>query len=112
MLGERFFEFGAGFLACRKCSLLTWVQNFAETLPTVVTVRSFGEAHCSKVAVAGWETERAGAHYKAVYDKARDMTQVSSWEEIKTLTYEVEVAKNCYGNRSGFSPVPRQLDTV
>ncbi|CAE7573255.1 RE1 [Symbiodinium sp. CCMP2592] len=55
------------------------------------------------------KTERAGAHYKQVYDKARESTFVSSWEEIKTLMYEVESARNRYGNRSGFSPMQRQI---
>ena len=55
------------------------------------------------------KTERSGSHFKAIYDKARDMAQVSSWEEIKTLLLEVESAKNRYGNRSGFSPMQRQI---
>ena len=55
------------------------------------------------------KTERAGAHFKHVYERARDSTHVSSWEEIKTLLYEVESAKNRYGNRSGFSPMQRQI---
>ena len=55
------------------------------------------------------KTERAGSHFKWVYDKARDSTFVSSWEEIKTLMLEVESARNRYGNRSGFSPMQRQI---
>ena len=55
------------------------------------------------------KTERAGAHYKHVYEKARETTQISTWEELKTLLYEVENAKNRYGNRSGFSPTQRQI---
>ena len=55
------------------------------------------------------KTERAGAHFKWVYDKARDSTFASTWEEIKTLMLEVESARNRYGNRSGFSPMQRQI---
>ncbi|CAE7544937.1 Top3a, partial [Symbiodinium necroappetens] len=55
------------------------------------------------------KTERAGSHFKWVYDKARDSTFVSTWEEIKTLMLEVECARNRYGNRSGFSPMQRQI---
>ena len=48
------------------------------------------------------KTERAGAHFKRVFEKARarDVAQLSSWEELKTLLYEVEGARNRYGNRS------------
>ena len=46
---------------------------------------------------------------KAIFEKARDTAQISSWEELKTLLLEVEAAKNRYGNRSGFSPMQRQL---
>ena len=55
------------------------------------------------------KTERAGAHFKHVFERARDMAQISSWEELKTLLYEVEGARNRYGNRSGFSPMQRQI---
>ncbi|CAE7762188.1 RE1, partial [Symbiodinium sp. CCMP2456] len=55
------------------------------------------------------KTERAGAHYKAILEKARDTAQISSWEELKSLMLEVEAAKNRYGNRSGFSPMQRQI---
>ena len=48
------------------------------------------------------KTERAGAHFKAIFEKAHDSTQISSWEELKTLLLEVEAAKNRYGNRSAF----------
>ena len=54
------------------------------------------------------KTERAGAHFKYVYEKARENTYIGSWEEIRTLMYAVECAKNRYGNRSGFSPMQRQ----
>ncbi|CAE7227250.1 RE1 [Symbiodinium sp. CCMP2592] len=55
------------------------------------------------------KTERAGAHYKNVFERARDSCVVSSWQELKTLMYEVESARNRFGNRSGFSPMQRQL---
>ncbi|OLQ01608.1 putative transposon protein [Symbiodinium microadriaticum] len=55
------------------------------------------------------KTERAGAHFKSVYEKARESSYIGSWEEIKTLMYAVECAKNRYGNRSGFSPMQRQI---
>eukprot|EP00439_Symbiodinium_sp_Y106_P075644 s391_g15.t1 len=55
------------------------------------------------------KTERAGAHYKHVLERARDTCVVSSWQELKTLMYEVESARNRFGNRSGFSPMQRQL---
>ncbi|CAE7437016.1 RE1 [Symbiodinium sp. CCMP2592] len=55
------------------------------------------------------KTERAGAHFKHVYERARDTVHVTSWEEVKTLLYEVEGARNRYGNRSGFSPMQRQI---
>ena len=55
------------------------------------------------------KTERAGAHFKHVFERARDVAQISSWEELKTLLYEVEGARNRYGNRSGFSPMQRQI---
>ena len=51
------------------------------------------------------KTERAGAHFKYVYEKARENTYIGSWKEIKTLMCAVECAKNRYGNRSGFSPM-------
>ena len=55
------------------------------------------------------KTERAGSHFKAIMEKARDMAQISSWEELKSLMLEVESAKNRYSNRSGYSPMQRQL---
>ena len=55
------------------------------------------------------KTERAGAHYKHVFEKARDACVLTSWAELKTLMYEVEASRNRFGNRSGFSPMQRQL---
>ena len=51
------------------------------------------------------KTERAGAHYKHVFEKARD----ACVQELKTLMYEVEAARNRFGDRSGFSPMQRLL---
>ncbi|CAE7833764.1 RE2, partial [Symbiodinium necroappetens] len=55
------------------------------------------------------KTERAGAHFKHVYERARDATHVCSWEEIKSLLYEVESSRNRFGNRSGYSSMQRQI---
>ena len=39
------------------------------------------------------KTERAGAHFKLVYEKARENTYIGSWEEVKTLMYAVSAPK-------------------
>lgn len=63
-------------------------------------------------AKAPWQqgrTERHGAHYKDLLQKARAETVVSSSEELKMLMNEVELAKNRFSNRSGYSPIQRQI---
>lgn len=47
------------------------------------------------------ENRASLSHYQWVFDKTRDATSVSSWEEIKALMFQVESARNRYGNRSG-----------
>ena len=61
---------------------------------------------------APWQqgkTERHGAHFKTLLEKARSEVVVTSREELQVLMIEVEQAKNRYSNRSGFSPVQRQI---
>lgn len=61
---------------------------------------------------APWQqgkTERHGSHYKDLLEKARDEAVITSKEELKTLMHEVEAAKNRFSNRSGYSPVQRQI---
>eukprot|EP00435_Cladocopium_sp_Y103_P038273 s1873_g10.t1 len=61
---------------------------------------------------APWQngkTERHGAYYKELLEKARAELVLSSEEELKLMMQEVEQAKNRYSNRSGFSPVQRQI---
>ena len=61
---------------------------------------------------APWQqgrTERHGAHYKAILDKARSEEVITTYEEMDALMREVEQAKNRFSNRSGFSPIQRQI---
>ena len=61
---------------------------------------------------APWQqgkTERHGAHFKEILEKARLEALVTSEEELEMLMRQVEQAKNRYSNRSGFSPVQRQI---
>lgn len=61
---------------------------------------------------APWQqgrTERHGAHFKRILEKARLEVLVTTPEELKSLMIEVEQAKNRFSNRSGFSPVQRQI---
>ena len=61
---------------------------------------------------APWQqgrTERHGAHFKRILDKARLEVLITNPEELKSLMIEVEQAKNRFSNRSGFSPVQRQI---
>ena len=63
-------------------------------------------------AKAPWQngrTERHGAHYKELLAKSREETVVSNPEELKLLMQEVEMAKNRFSNRSGYSPIQRQI---
>ena len=61
---------------------------------------------------APWQngkTERHGAHFKELLEKARNETVLADERELKLLMQEVESAKNRFSNRSGFSPVQRQI---
>eukprot|EP00435_Cladocopium_sp_Y103_P020104 s1338_g4.t2 len=61
---------------------------------------------------APWQngkTERHGAHYKELLEKARNETVLANEAELKLLMQEVESCKNRFANRSGFSPVQRQI---
>ena len=61
---------------------------------------------------APWQqgkTERHGAHYKEILERARMETLVTTGEEMEMLMRQVEQAKNRYSNRSGFSPIQRQI---
>eukprot|EP00434_Breviolum_minutum_P028536 symbB.v1.2.025243.t2/scaffold2441.1/size78965/1 len=63
-------------------------------------------------AKAPWQqgrTERHGHHYKQMLEKARSEVVVTSATELRQLMEEVEQAKNRYSNRSGFSPIQRQI---
>ena len=55
------------------------------------------------------KTERHGGHFKQLLDKARSEMVIENEQELKMLTMEVEQAKNRFSNRSGFSPVQRQI---
>ena len=55
------------------------------------------------------KTERAGGHFKAIYDKAYELEPPRSKQEAETMVLECEAAKNRFTNRSGASPVQRVL---
>ena len=61
---------------------------------------------------APWQqgrTERHGAHFKEILEKARAEEVITDDQELVALMREVEQAKNRYSNRSGFAPVQRQI---
>lgn len=61
---------------------------------------------------APWQngkTERHGHHFKELLEKARTEMVVTQEDELRRLMQEVESIKNRYSNRSGFSPVQRQI---
>ncbi|CAL1132850.1 unnamed protein product [Cladocopium goreaui] len=61
---------------------------------------------------APWQngkTERHGDHYKELLEKARSEVVLTCEKELRLLMQEVEQVKNRYSNRSGFSPVQRQI---
>eukprot|EP00435_Cladocopium_sp_Y103_P018800 s2487_g4.t1 len=63
-------------------------------------------------AKAPWQqgrTERHGAHFKTILEKARSEEVITTQQEMDALMREVEQAKNRYSNRSGFAPVQRQI---
>ena len=51
--------------------------------------------------------ERHGDHYKELLEKARSEVVLTNERELRLL--EVEQTKNRFSNRSGFSPVQRQI---
>lgn len=73
---------------------------------------AFGIVMYQTAARAPWQqgkTERHGGHFKQLFEKARSEIVVTNPQELKALTIKVEQAKNRYANRSGFSPVQRQI---
>eukprot|EP00435_Cladocopium_sp_Y103_P057754 s1878_g20.t1 len=101
-----------------------WMRTFG--VPEVLTCdagKEFAAGFCKRATACGivtyqvgarapWQNgkaERHGAHYKELLDKARSEMVVTSIEELKLLMQEVEQAKNRFSNRSGFSPVQRQI---
>ncbi|CAL1165045.1 unnamed protein product [Cladocopium goreaui] len=63
-------------------------------------------------AKAPWQqgrTERHGALFKELLAKGREETVISSPEELRRLMQETEMAKNRFSNRSGYSPIQRQI---
>ena len=61
---------------------------------------------------APWQqgkTERHGGLFKNILDKARSDLVVTDFKALRQLLMEVEQTKNRYSNRSGFSPVQRQI---
>lgn len=61
---------------------------------------------------APWQqgkTERHGGHFKELLAKSRAEMVITNLEELRQLMGEVEQAKNRFSNRSGFSPVQRQI---
>ena len=73
---------------------------------------SHGIVTQTTAARAPWQngrTERHGAHYKELLEKAREEAVITSSQELQLLMQEVEMTKNRFSNRSGFSPVQRQI---
>ncbi len=102
----------------------SWVRTFG--LPEVITCdagKEFASQFVQKATAHGvvvyqigarapWQNgraERHGAHFKELLEKARSEMVVTSMEELRLLMQEVEAAKNRFSNRSGFSPVQRQI---
>ena len=76
------------------------------------TALSYGIVVHQTAARAVWEqgkTDRHGAHWKELLKKARAEVVVTTEDELNQLMREVEQAKNRYANRSGFSPIQRQI---
>lgn len=61
---------------------------------------------------APWQqgkVERHGGLLKEMIEKARDTANPETLEELRLLVQECECAKNRFSNRSGYSPVQRQI---
>ena len=101
-----------------------WMRTFG--VPEILTCdagKEFAAGFCKRATACGivtyqvgarapWQNgkaERRGAHYKELLDKARSEVVVTSTAELRLLMQEVEQAKNRFSNRSGFSPVQRQI---
>ena len=102
----------------------SWARTFG--LPEVMIVdggKEFSQRFCQFATAHGvvvqatatkapWQngkTERHGAHYKELLQKSKEETVVTTEQELKLLMQEVEMVKNRYSNRSGFSPIQRQI---
>lgn len=73
---------------------------------------SFGCIVFRAAARAPWQqgrVERHGGLIKTMIETARETAVPSTLEELKLLLRECECAKNRYSNRSGYSPVQRQI---
>eukprot|EP00435_Cladocopium_sp_Y103_P071079 s134_g36.t1 len=55
------------------------------------------------------KVERHGGLMKDLIEKARASTSIATVEELSALLYECEASKNRFMNRSGYSPVQRQI---
>ena len=53
--------------------------------------------------------ERHGGLLKEMVEKARDTARPETLDELRLLVQECECAKNRFSNRSGYSPVQRQI---
>lgn len=72
----------------------------------------FGTIVFRSAARSPWQqgkVERHGGVIKEMIAKAREAAVPTSDEELKAVLYECECAKNRFANRSGFSPVQRQI---
>ena len=73
---------------------------------------NFGTLVFRAAARSPWQqgkVERHGGLMKNMIEKARESTSVVDLDELKALLYECEAAKNRFMNRSGYSPVQRQI---
>ncbi len=102
----------------------TWIRTFG--LPEILVCdagKEFASEFIKKATANGvvvyqigarapWQngkTERHGMHYKELLEKARLETVLTDERELKLMMQEIEMVKNRYSNRSGFSPVQRQI---
>ena len=69
-----------------------------------------GAAHCCIRHHGSREEQRGMEHCsKSLLAKGREETVISSPEELRRLMQETEMAKNRFSNRSGYSPIQRQI---
>ncbi len=72
----------------------------------------FGTIVFRSAARSPWQqgkVERHGGVIKEMITRAREAAVPTSDEELRAVLYECECAKNRFSNRSGFSPVQRQI---